>query len=71
MTQTFNSEVQIGDKFYYNGKKNFLSEVVDILECKSTVTGEIVKTIYMAKGLSSFSTNQFDVPKAGIVRNRA
>lgn len=68
--KVFNNEIKVGDKFLYNGKKNFLSEVVDILDCRSRVTGEIVSVQYIAKSISGLSTNRFDVSKVGIVRNR-
>ncbi len=75
MTQlAFNTEIKIGDKFLYNGKKNFLSEVVDILECTaiSAATGAITtSTKYMAQDRMGLSTNLFEVSKSTIVRFRA
>lgn len=68
---TFNQEINIGDKFYYNGKKNFLSEIVDILDCHSRKSGEITGQIYIAKAIGGLSTNSFEVGKVGIIRNRA
>lgn len=66
----FTQEIKIGDRFLYNGKKNFLSEVVDILDCRSRKTGEITGQLYIAKSVNGLSTNTFDVCKVTIQRYR-
>ena len=62
--------VSIGDKFHYNGKKNLLSEVVDILECRSLRTGQITGHVCIAKPLTGMATNTFDVSFTTVVRFR-
>ena len=60
--------VSIGDIFLNRGSKNFKSTVVDILECKSTKTGEVVNYICIAEPIGQISTNQFEVPFATVQR---
>lgn len=62
--------VSVGDRFYNNGKKNFLSEVVDIIEQKSLVTKEIIGYIPIAKLVDGLATNKFETTFAGVVRYR-
>lgn len=59
--------VAVGDKFR-NGK-HLRAEVVDILECKSLVTGEIVKHLCIAQGLG-LARNRFEVCFVTVVRNK-
>ena len=59
--------VTIGDKFK---KRKQECKVVDILEQKSMVTGEVVGHVCIAKAITGLSTNRFEVPFATVVRNR-
>ena len=67
----FKTTVEIGDKFYYNGSKHKLSEIVDILDCHSRKHGTVTGQIYLAKLVNGLSTNTFDVAKSTVVRYRA
>ena len=60
--------VSIGDHFFERGAKFLKAKVVDILECKSMSTGEVIKYICIAEPISSLSTNQFEVPFATVQR---
>jgi hypothetical protein len=67
--KVFNNNVKIGDKFSYG--KHHKAEVVDILKHWSTKENDWTEDVtYVAKMLTGFATNHFDVPKASIVRNR-
>lgn len=60
--------VTIGDKFKTG--KNIVSEVVDFLEQKSIVSGEIIGYVCIAKGVDTFSVNTFEVPFTTVLRNK-
>lgn len=60
--------VSIGDQFTQG--KHQLFEVVDFIEKKSLVTGQVVGHICMAKSIRGLSTNTFEVPFATVARNR-
>lgn len=62
--------VSIGDKFYDNGSKHKLCEVVDIYEMRSTKTGEIVGHKCMAKRIGGFTTNTFEVTFICVLKNK-
>ncbi len=67
--ENFNTEVNIGDEFYYQNKHKAV--VVDIIKHWSTLTnGWTGHVTHMAKLVNGLSTNTFDVAKATIVRNR-
>lgn len=69
-TKEFSNVISIGDKFLFNGKKNFLCEVVDIIDCHSRAKGEITGQMYLAKEINGLTTNTFDVAKSTIVRHK-
>lgn len=60
--------VSIGDLFLERGSKNLKSIVVDILECRSLQTNEVVKYICVAEPVGQMATNQFEVPFATVQR---
>lgn len=60
--------VEIGDKFRWG--KHLMAEVVDILECRSSVNGEILRHICIARPLNGLANNNFDVPFSTVVRNK-
>lgn len=60
--------VSIGDKFLKDGKKCFLAEIVDILEYKSLLTGEVTGYVPIAKLINGLATNTFDVPFSMVLR---
>ncbi len=60
--------VTIGDKFK-NGK-HLTAEVVDFIENKSMVSGQIIGYTCIAKGVGGLSTNTFDVPFTQVLRNK-
>ena len=60
--------VKIGDLFLERGSKNLKCKVVDILECKSIKTGEVVKYICIAEPVGQLATNQFETPFATVQR---
>lgn len=60
--------VSIGDMFLERGSKNLKAIVVDILECRSLQTNEVVKYICIAEPVDSLATNQFEVPFATVQR---
>lgn len=62
------NNVTIGDKFKTG--KNIVSQVVDFIEKKSMVTGEIVGYICIAKGVDTVAVNTFEVPFATVMRNK-
>ncbi len=59
--------VSIGDKFKIG--KHGQAEVVDLLEKKSLITGEVIGYICLAKGLG-LAVNTFETPFATVVRRR-
>lgn len=60
--------VKIGDMFHPNNSKNTVAEVVDIIECKSLKTGEITGHMCIARNMTGFATNTFDVSFASVIR---
>ena len=66
----FNNNIQIGDQFYKTPKKHILCEVTDIVKQFSTAKNEWVGIRYIAKGINCMATNEFEVCKVTIVRNR-
>ena len=59
--------VRIGDVFM-NGKHS-KAQVVDILEQRSMVTGDVVGHVCVVEGLG-IATNTFSVPFTTVLRNR-
>lgn len=62
------NNVTIGQKFKQG--KYLVCEVVDFIEKKSMVSGEIVGYMCMATGINSLATNSFEVPFATVVRHQ-
>jgi hypothetical protein len=62
--------ISIGTKFKGIGKvrKNDVYEVVEILNCYSQKSEKYVKSIYIAKGINTLATNEFEVCKTTILR---
>lgn len=60
--------VSIGDRFKYDNQH--ISEVVDFIEQKSMITGEIVGYVCLAIGVGTLATNTFETAFATVVRNR-
>jgi hypothetical protein len=62
--------ISIGTKFKGIGKvrKNDVYEVVEILNCYSQQSEKYVKSIYIAKGINTLATNEFEVCKTTILR---
>jgi hypothetical protein len=62
--------IAIGAKFNGIGKvkKNDIYEVVEILNCYSQKDGRFVRSIYIAKGINTLATNDFEVCKTTIIR---
>lgn len=60
--------VTIGDTFKIG--KHQLYRVVDFLEKRILVTGEVVGHMCIAKGIRTLSTNSFEVPFTSVLRNK-
>ena len=60
--------VSIGDIFLNRGSKNLKCKVVDILECRSIYSSEVVKYICIAEPIGQLATNQFETPFATVQR---
>ena len=65
----FDKKIEIGDRFQYG--KHGVAEVGDLVKTFSTARNEWNEGfIYLAKMVTGFSTNTFDVSKTTIIRDR-
>lgn len=60
--------VKIGDKFRPDNAKHIVAEVVDFLELKSMVTGEITGYQCIAKNITGFAKNTYEVTFTSVKR---
>ena len=60
--------VTIGDRFYKG--KNSICEVVDFIELKSIVTGEIIGYQCIAVQVNGLAKNRFETPFSTVVRHK-
>lgn len=60
--------VKIGDKFRPNNAKHIVAEVVDFLELKSMVTSEITGYQCIAKNITGFARNTYEVTFTSVKR---
>lgn len=60
--------VKIGDMFRPNNSKHLIAKVVDFIECRSMVTGEITGTICAAQLINGLAKNTFETPFSSVIR---
>lgn len=70
MTTITRKGLAVGDKFKNPSYKNSVSVVVDMLEQKSLVSGEIVDYVCIAQPIDQPAKNRYDVPFSTVLRNK-